>query len=177
MQELAGSGPMCTLNLSAWRSVETGAQLANSLSTSSVSDGGDISVGINNPRWNISGYLSMSRSNYDDAFYAYNTSTNYSVSTGGSITFLLPRLPNLTLAFDISTYGDAYSSLNGSDSGRINTAGFALDFSKYMDERSGQKLQLFYYAKDQIADGLWSGVPTHSVTFAHVFGGTARARW
>jgi hypothetical protein len=164
-------------NLSAWRSVETGAQLANSLSTSSVSDGGDVSVGINNPRWNISGYLSISRSNYDDAFNAYNTSTNYSVSSGGSLTFLFQKLPNLTLAFDISTYGDAYSALNGSDSGRINTAGFALDFSKYMDERSGQKLQLFYYAKDQIADGLWSGVPTHTVTFAHVFGGTARAGW
>ena len=49
---------------------------------------------------------------------------------GGSITFLFQRLPNVTLAFDISTYVDAYSGLNGSDSGRINTAGFALDFSK-----------------------------------------------
>ena len=164
-------------SLSVWRSLETGAQLASNLSTRSSSEGADVSVGMSNRKWNISGYLSVSRSSYDDAFNAFNTSTNYNVSGGGSVTFLLERLPNLTLAFDISTYGDTYTGLDGADTGRVNTAGLALDFSKYLDERSGQKLQLFYYAKDQVSDSLWSGVPTHSVTLAHVFGGAARARW
>jgi hypothetical protein len=162
-----------------WRSVETGEQLANNLSTRSFSEGGDASIGMYNSKWNICGYFSASRSRYDDAFSAFNSSSSYNAGGGASITFLLERLPNLTIAFDTSTFGDNYVGLNGTDSGRVNTAGFALDFSKFLNERNGknQKLQLFYYAKDQVSDSLWSGVSTHSVTLAHIFGAAARARW
>ena len=160
-----------------WRSVETGAQLTSNLTTRSFSEGGNVNIGLYSRRWNVNGYISASRSSYDDAFNALNSSAAYNVGGGASVTFLLERLPNVTLALDISTYGDTYVPLNGADAGRVNTAGLALDFSKYLDERSGQKFQLFYYAKDQISDSLWSGISTHSVTLAHVFGGAARARW
>ena len=163
-------------NFGVWRYVESDPQLAGNLSARTFSEGADLSIGINRNKWNVSGWVSVSRSNYDQAPYTLSNSSNYYASGGASLTFKMERWPNLTLAFDVNKYGDAYLA-SGADTGRISTAGIALDFSKYLVERGGQKLQLFYYARDQGYDGTWGGVQSHSLTLAHVFGGVVRSRW
>jgi hypothetical protein len=164
-------------NFGVWRSVQSGPQLATNLSTRASSEGGDLSLGVKRDKWYANAYVSMSRSSYDDALNNFNSSNNYNTSGGVSFTFIMDRLPNVTLAFDISKYGDTYLAFDGADSGRTTTAGVALDFSKYFVQRSGQKLQLFYYARDEAFDSRWSLTHSHSLTLAHVFGGVVRSRW
>ena len=163
-------------SMSAWRSLESSLQQVNNLGIRSFSDGADLSVGVQNKRWRLSGYVSITRSTYEDAWS--NTSNN---STNGGVSFslLFERLPNLTLAFDVSNYADnyVYTMSNGLDGGRYSTGGVALDFSKYLKETNKQKLQLFYYARKEGYDSYWGAVSSQNLTLAHVFGGVMRTRW
>ena len=169
-------------NFGLWRYVESDPQLAGNISARSFSEGADLSIGIHRNKWNVGGWVSVSRSNYD-ATLLLNNSSNYYASGGASLTFILERWPNVTLAFDINKYGDSYGDsypgsylASGADAGRMSTAGVALDFAKYLVERSGQKLQLFYYARDQAWDSRWSLTQSQNSTLAHVFGGVWRSR-
>jgi hypothetical protein len=160
--------------LGVWRSLESGPQQMSNLSTRSFSEGADVSVGIQKKKWNINGYVSFTRSSYEDG---WNNYSNYNVNGGVSFTLLFEKWPNVTLALDVSTYGDAYVASDGTDAGRLRTAGIAFDFSKYVVERSVQKLQLFYYVRDEGFDSRWGTIQTQNLTLAHVFGGVMRGRW
>jgi hypothetical protein len=75
------------------------------------------------------------------------------------------------------TYGGVYATWDGKDNGRIVRAGIALDFSKYLVERSGQKLQLFYYVRNKGYDSQWGATTNNYLIIDHVFGTVFRTSW
>jgi hypothetical protein len=75
------------------------------------------------------------------------------------------------------TYGGVYATWDGKDNGRIVRAGIALDFPKYLVERSGQKLQLFYYVRNEGYDSQWGATTNNYLIIDHVFGTVFRTSW
>ena len=138
-----------------WRSSQSGPQLVSTLSTSSVSDGTDFNVGVYEKKWSANAYVAASHGSYDDGL---NNSSYYNTSAGGSFTFILQQLPDLTLGLDVSRYGNNYLSLGGIDNSHSTTAGVAFDFSKYLSAPDRQKLQLFYYARDERYESQWASI-------------------
>jgi hypothetical protein len=128
-------------NLSAWRSQSSALWSGN---------GADISIGVKKKNWSASAYASLTRSSSQDAS---NNSDSHSFNSGASFSVPLENWPDLTLAFDVGTYGGVYTTWDGKDNGRMVRGGVALDFSKYLVERPGQKLQLSYPNHDSI--GRW----------------------
>ena len=147
---------------SAWRS-----QQVNNMLPLSTADGADVSFGVKEKKWSASAYMSLSRwSSQDGANY----SGNYSLNGGASFSVLLESWPSVTLSFDVGNYGDVYTAWDGKDSGRTVSAGIAFDFSKYLVERPGQKLQFFYFARNEGYDSQWGATNSYTRTIDHVFG-------
>jgi hypothetical protein len=148
--------------MGAWRS-----QQVSNLSIPSSGDGADVSLGVKEKNWSASAYMSLSRWNSQDAT---NYSGNYNLGGGASFSVLLENYPNVTLSFDVSNYGDAYTAWDQRDSGRTTSAGIAFDFSKYLVESRGQKLKLFYFIRNEGYDGQWGAANSYTRTIDHVFG-------
>jgi hypothetical protein len=77
----------------------------------------------------------------------------------------------------MSTYRGVYTTWDGKDNGRIVRGGLALDFTKYLVERRGQKLQLFYYLRNEGYDSQWGTAKNNYLTIDHVFGTVFRTSW
>jgi hypothetical protein len=152
-------------NLSAWRSQSSALWSGN---------GADVSIGVSKKNWSASAYASLTRSSNQDTS---NSSDSYGFDGGASFSIPFESWPNLTLAFDMSTYRGLYTTWDGKDSGRIVRGGLALDFSKYLVERRGQKLQLFYYLRNEGYDSQWGTAKNNYLTIDHVFGTVFRTSW
>jgi outer membrane usher protein FimD/PapC len=163
-RDLAHS-PSTYANLSAWRSQSSALWSGN---------GANVSIGVNKTNWSASAYASLTRSSNQDTS---NNSDSHSFNSGASFSVPLENWPDLTLAFDVGTYGGVYTTWDGKDNGRIVRGGVALDFSKYLIERPGQKLQLFYYARNESYDSQWGTLNSNYLTIDHVFGTVFRAWW
>jgi hypothetical protein len=175
-------------SLGAYRSSQWGLQPVVNLPNGWSVTGVNASVSLKKKNWEISGYVSLLRSSFQDGLTNFSSSNN-SVNGGVSLSIPLEKWPDLKLAFDVSTYGDmsnyggtssnsfTYYPSYGIDAGRVTTAGIAFDFAKYLANPSTQKLQLFYYARQQKYDGLWALVPSQTSELDHVFGGSIRTRW
>jgi hypothetical protein len=152
-------------NLSAWHSQSSALWSGN---------GANVSIGVNKTKWSASAYASLTRSSNQDTS---NNSDSHSFNSGASFSVPLENWPDLTLAFDVGTYGGVYTTWDGKDNGRIVRGGVALDFSKYLIERPGQKLQLFYYARNESYDSQWGTLNSNYLTIDHVFGTVFRTWW
>jgi hypothetical protein len=171
------------MSVGVWRSLLSGPQQVSAMPMDAFSDGADLSLGVSSKRWKVNGYVSFVRSNYVDGS---TNSNNNSINGGISLSLLFEKLPNVTLAFDVSNYVDAYNYIpanynyltyNGTDGGRFSTAGIAFDLSKYLVQESKQKLEFFYYARKEDFDSRWGAVTSQNLAINHVFGAITRTRW
>jgi hypothetical protein len=161
-------------HLSAWRSLDESPQPVTNLSSRSLSDGGDFSIGVHKKTWSVSGYLSLTRLAYEDGL---SNVKNTSIDGGVSFSYHLENWPSVTLAVEASSYDGTYTAWKGTEIGRYVKAGIALDFTKFLTKRNGQKLQFVYYARNDGFDSSWSTIKSHSLTLDHVFGAVMRTSW